>query len=143
MSAQERQPYAVSALVAAMALLLMVYVAAYYANVRQSPIARVHWNTASHVADYAIGGRYASAAFWPIHRIDRIARRSYWEEPLPDLPTPWRHDDDVQYFSPGPEFRLQREDDASAVTYQRKTCVSSSSFISPRTTVRCPQGVDR
>jgi hypothetical protein len=25
------------------------------------------------------------------------------------LPSPWYHTDDVQYFSPGPEFKLTRE----------------------------------
>ena len=106
MVGKEDRPSAVWVLVAVVLLLLFAYTASYYATVRRTQGSSFSTSGLTSInsfydADYMIGGRHSQRIFWPIHRLDRILRKAYWEQATTI--------EDVQYFSPGPEFKLTRE----------------------------------
>jgi hypothetical protein len=75
-------------LIAAIALLLMIYVGSYFALVQQGPV-RSNWHECR--AEYRLGGTAATYFFAPVHDVDRRLRRWVWgslRERL--LGSPWQ-----------------------------------------------------
>ena len=63
------------------AILLLVpalYVGSYFALVEQSISFSSGWATAPIPEEYRIGGSAAKWLFYPLNRLDRKVRRSYW-----------------------------------------------------------------
>jgi hypothetical protein len=89
---------------AAVALLLLIltptaYTGAYLGLVKVSPYGG---------PEYRLGGEMSEKVFAPAHQVDVKVRKETWEGGQA-LPSPYYHSVDVQYFSPGPEFKLSRE----------------------------------
>jgi hypothetical protein len=75
------------------------YTGAYLSLVKVSP---------SGAPEYRLGGEISQKVFAPAHQIDREMRKETWEGGQ-TLPSPWYVVEGVQYFPPGPEFKLSRE----------------------------------
>lgn len=75
----------------ALAILSLLYVAAYYATVKISVSEMRVTNThlaffnSERAADYRIGGRAARIIFSPIHELDRRLRSSVWSKDYIEL----------------------------------------------------------
>jgi hypothetical protein len=57
---------------------------------------------------YRWGRQIAVKTFQPVHEVDRQIRPAYWDD-AQTIPSPWYDAGDVQYFAPGPEFKLSHE----------------------------------
>jgi hypothetical protein len=67
-----------------------------------------------------LGWKLAAAAVWPAVTLFTGCQAEYAGQ---TLPSPWYLTDDVQYYAPGPEFKLARE--AAAMKEQAEGIQSS------------------
>lgn len=76
---EEKRSYAVPVIAGVLLLLPCLYVGSYYALVEPTSILSLSYDDVTFLPYYSVGGETAKAAFYPVHRLDRLVRPSHWQ----------------------------------------------------------------